>query len=277
MKRFMIVILILSASLCFSSCTLIKRFFYPDYAPEGKEDLYTVAVSNIFGCDGYVSNGEVTYDPTVMVIETDSYGRTLFYYTEYYTTEFVTGYVIMQKSENGEAYYYQYDCYLPYSGALEHDDEKDPEKAKNIFNKEEVDSLKQRNDWDKELDLSKCTKTKIVLRRDSKKDGREFERILKSDLLDHAKELGFEGQDASFYSYEKFCCSDKNGLELYCLACTFYVKNDGSKTQMRRYAVIMNAGKKIRMIDVTGSNDGYDQIKQLMDDCGWEKPKRFDF
>lgn len=74
---FGVLCLVIVVFLSLSSCG------YSKYRGE-QVDLYTVAVNNIFGVSGYISNGEVSYDPGITVIETDPYGRVLFFYNENY-------------------------------------------------------------------------------------------------------------------------------------------------------------------------------------------------
>ena len=66
--------------LLISSCGFLN---YSGYSGE-HTDMYAVAVNNIFGVQGHISNGEVIYDPEIHIVETDNYGRTLFFYSEYY-------------------------------------------------------------------------------------------------------------------------------------------------------------------------------------------------
>mgnify|MGYP006967403959 CR=1 FL=1 len=82
-------------------------------------DLYTVAVHNIFAIYGYESNGEVSYDPDIQIIETDDYGRVLFFYSERYDgytgdgVDYGMAVVIMQSSRDGYVWYYRDRCYMP--------------------------------------------------------------------------------------------------------------------------------------------------------------------
>ena len=92
-----------------SSCGLLN---YSGYSGE-HTDLYAVAVNNIFGVQGYLSNGEAVYDPEIHIVETDNYGRTLFFYSEYYDAldsqiNYGMAFVVMQYSKDGYAYYYDF-------------------------------------------------------------------------------------------------------------------------------------------------------------------------
>ena len=84
MKKITVSICILLIILL-SSCTPIDDFIaktFLDYAGKDR-DLYTAAVANVFGAYGNISNGEVCYSPVMTVIETDDYGRKLYFYSEY--------------------------------------------------------------------------------------------------------------------------------------------------------------------------------------------------
>ena len=151
-RAIILLLVLLSMSLVFASCGYYQ--YNGDYG-----DLYTVAVCNIFGAKGYFSDGEYVCDPIIEIIETDNYGRTLFYYSE--RGPFGCAIVIMQKSDDEYVYYYQDDCYMPYYNvdcAYYFD-------FREIFSDEDINTLKERNDWNKEINVELCTKTQIIIRK----------------------------------------------------------------------------------------------------------------
>jgi len=87
MKRvinFLLMVLLLSLT----SCNILPIFNYKEYS--GKyTDLYTVAVNSVFTSRGFYANGEADLDPNILMLESDNYGRNLFFYSEGYSLELI--------------------------------------------------------------------------------------------------------------------------------------------------------------------------------------------
>ena len=268
-KRIIALILMIFTVIVCSGCSACT------YRYEGNHiDLYTVAVHNVFGADGFLKNGDL-YDPSIEVIETDEYGRVMFFYHEQ-QNKFSIALLIMQKSENGFAYYYQDTCCVAYYTGNIITGEQD---YRNLFTDDQVQVLKDINDWNRPLDLEKCTKTEFV---DQKPDGTlgltedDYDKAIKS----YAAKTGYRGDD-SIFRYAGYCNTDKYGRELY------YVYGVGrdvegigvspeSKTQYFELAMIFNPDKScpeenIYEIDATTENIN-EALKLLKKRCGWNNP-----
>jgi hypothetical protein len=213
-------------------------------------DLYTVAVNNIFKASGYLSNGEVVYDPIIEIIEEDRYGRVMFYYYEgcgYYDKEhmyesayFNDSYTIlvMQKKTDSYVYFYEDYCYESYKK----EDKKFLKDGVFDYTKSNFSELKELNDWNKEIHEEKCTKKPLTTRNKGKLNVSEgtFENIISN----YAKNTGYKGDD-NIYRYDIYNTSDTYGRELY------YVWGVGrdvygegvsptSKSQYYEFAIIFN-------------------------------------
>ena len=238
----------------FSSCIILDYLFnYQGYSGE-HTDLYTVAVNNIFAIDGFTNNGEAVYDPDITVIETDNYGRTLFFYNEsfYETIDYRIAFVIMQKAEDGYAYYYQDICYTnivldescyPQVGEEDYNSKLAQNAAK--LSKDTIEALKEVNDWNSELCLDKCTKSKI---HKDKPDGhRDISTFDFTDaVFKYAKENGYENADFGTCRFFRFCNYDSDGKGLYYVyySVSFDKENDkGTDTTFLEYAVIVTPGE----------------------------------
>lgn len=240
------------------------------------KDLYTVAVYNLFGALGHITNGKAVYNPNIDIIETANYGRTLYYYEE--SGFFGRAIVIMQKSEDNYVYYYQDDCYTPYCYAdslmyPKHLDYSD------IFSEEDFVKLKERNDWNKEIYIEKCTKTQIIDNRKPKgtldiKD-KEFEKAIKAYVIT----LGYKGDD-NIFRVARYCNTDKYGRELY------YVYGIGrdvdgegvspsSKSQDFKFAMIFNPDKTCPIDNIYDISDTsinyYEVVMSLKHSVGWNQ------
>lgn len=147
MKRFLILIV------CLTTLSLVgcKKNYSGDY-PE----LYTVAIHSLLWNKGFSTKTDKFCDPTIEIIENDHYGRVLFQYTEKSFTSDIafSSLVIMQFSTKEYVYYYEDFNFIAkekvsYSDVIVE------------FDSKEIEKLKECNDWDKELNLDKCTKKEI--------------------------------------------------------------------------------------------------------------------
>ena len=244
------------------------------------KDLYTVAINNIFGANGYRSNGEVVYGPYIDVIETDDFGRVFFFYDEGYHNELATAIVIMQKSEGGFVYYYQDICQI--SCTVEKGDYKREElNYLDFFSEEQIESLKEANDWNKPIDIEKCTKNEIV---DSKNDKgglglerEDFDKVIEAYVC----EQGYKGEDIGHLSrFFVHCNTDKYGREIYYVyAVGFDVKGEGispnSEHKTYEFAIIFNPDKSStieNVYEITDPNEIYEAVRQHKENCGWDTP-----
>ena len=252
---------------------LIMILYSCNYHGFGGErtDLYAVAVNNVFGINGYESNGEAIYDPTIEVIETDEYGRTLFLYDEFYYGDigFERAFVIMQKAENGYAYYYQDDCYAPCF-----ETEQDFEKLMDQVDPSIIEELKERNDWNREINESKCTTAKIKKKKPEGKIGIS-ESTVDSAIYKYAKANGYTGTDERTTMLMRYCNSDSSGSELYYVYC-MSMDDDGQGGiiyEPHFYAVIVSPNKMIydgAIAEITDVEEYYEIINDLKERNGWK-------
>lgn len=247
------------------------------------KDFYSVAINNIFGADGNQSNGEAVFDPDIEIIETDSYGRVLFFYDEGYRSEYGTAIVIMQKSENDFVYYYQDICYTP--AILTKDDYwrngDEGISYKDVFSEKEIEALKQANDWNKPLDMEKCTKSPIEDNKDHKGTLGIKEKDFDKPIADYVTAGGYKGKDTdSIYRFSILCNTDKYGRELYYVyGIGSDVKGEGvspdSEHQYFEFAIIFNPDKSCpsgNVYEILDPSGYYDDLLEFKKNCGWDTP-----
>ena len=255
---------ILTLGLClgFFFWTLSRPFTY-----KGKyKDLYTTAVCNIFGIQGYVSGGEILIQPYIEIIEKDNYDRTIFLYQEETSSNdtepfYYGAVVIIQKADSENVYYYD-DCYLPFykpsAQVLDY---------KQLFTEEQIEDFKTRNNWNEEFREDLFFSSKIVTR---PPDGSLS--LKRGDFNNYLQEY-FEGNGGGtkkyVYSYSRFCQTDKNGLELY------YVRGseaiDG-EYKTYDFAFIVNPDKTCPINNIVEIKNIYDTeilLSQLKSNVGW--------
>ncbi len=260
---------IFSALAILFSLTSCFLFNYRGYREENK-DLYTVAVNNIFAARGYLSNGEVLYDPEIYIVETDEYGRTLFFYSEYFngTSEsqydYGMAFVIMQKSDDDYAYFYQDKCY-----SLYFDSTNNWETISENLNNEILEQLKKANDWGLEINTEKCSKAKLT---NKKPEGKLHPEDFEFDYIIYPFEVknGYKGTDRSFCKYSIYCESDSYGKELhYVYGMTMNKTDNGEDVfDTYEYAIILNADGTcsengiVRISDIKNSMALIEELKQ---------------
>ncbi len=109
----------------------------------GDDALYTVAANNLIGAG-------LTVNETTHVIETDSYGRTLFIYRNSGSVfGFKDALCICQTYDDEYTYYYEDDCILLFD-------------SDGNVSDESLTTFKQRNDWNGEMNEDKMTSAPIV-------------------------------------------------------------------------------------------------------------------
>ena len=250
------------------------------YKYRGKHpELYATAVNNVFGASGWRSNGEIVYDPQISIIETDAYGRVLFFYDEYVhwvvdEVRFERTLLIMQGAQDDKVYYYQGICCLPYV-----DTSGEGIEVLQYVDADTLEAFKERNDWGKPMDESKCTQSPLVKRKpEDKLDiGREEYR---ARLFAYDKAHGYTENEKTLYYSGRFCYADKFGRELHYVYVEFAdIGPDGKRTYIGRpYAVIFEPNKKCPEDGIDGieeillPQDSVEQIEALKQRCQWNAP-----
>ena len=186
-------------------CTFSACFFMLPYTGYKGEfpALYTVAVNSLLAVYGYHSHGDALLEP----IEEDSFGRVLFsyheddYYGEGWPNSF--SYLICQKTDETYAYYYP-----DYNFII-----KEWNGADVPFSKEEIDDLKSKNDWEKELDEKGLTRIEIA--RQQKEPEEKMERKDFTVFFQKTAEEKGRGEDKIHVNYVCYLTSDTYGRAIY--------------------------------------------------------------
>lgn len=289
-KLFFVLIYTISATVLLSSCAFLCAVF--EYSYDGEhEDLYTVAVNNIFGIAGYTSNGEISYDPEISIIESDEYGRVLFFYNESFGRgpDYGMAFVIMQMSDEKYVYYYQDICYFPFFDTSDYfyDGLEDDEEYKKALepSAKQIEELKNNNEWNKELNLEKCTKTKISTEEHEENNmSWDFEEKLNDAIFTFAKKRGNKGTDEDPANWYRLCNKDIEGKELYYVHCLRDFTNENGETEYfdNYYAVIVSKNDdnevvipEKAIVEIPDVTKSYEIIKQLKEQNNWQYPWYF--
>lgn len=141
---------------------------YKGYTGEYPQ-LFTVAVNSIPDAKGYIFY-EIRHQPAISLIDEDSQGRLLFCYCEQYNRDAIMYLMVCQSADGKSAYYYE-NAYTfstvsgKVSARIKLYGTKFPSKIVSPmldFTNEQVEALKEENDWNQELNIDKCTKAPII-------------------------------------------------------------------------------------------------------------------
>lgn len=189
-------------------------------------------------------------------------------------------FVIMQKNESGYVYYYQDVCYVPFyddSDYSYHGRNNDDSLRAVELSASEIASLKEKNDWNDELDLDKCTKTKIC---DKMPEGRIKVKswTLDAVIYPYAKAHGYQGSDMRQCRIIKFCNRDKTGKELYYVYCMTADNDASGKTVYGNYvyAVIVDTEHKVPLVrdgaivEIKDPRTYHETIQKLKEQNDWQ-------
>lgn len=241
-KRFrvlLIVCIIFTAIICLCFCFVGCKD--TDWA------LYRVAARQVPAMHNYASEpvAEIT------VLETDDHGRILFQAEKnggaLYNNRKVSAYIICQYKQDEVGYYYPDICYeLEYWAK----GDKELEEAR-------LADLKERNDWNKEIDREKCKGAE-----EAKAAGEN------SDLV---KELFFTETGKESSSIVTFCQDvDAEGRELYAICCV--IESSGLSFESEPYLMIIGKDRKLVLLEkVDDLLKISDSIIQVKEQVGWKE------
>lgn len=139
MKRIIVIILLIFT-------TILTSCRYGWYSGN-RSDLYSVAVNSVLWLNGYSWGADYECDPSIKVIEEDSYGRTMFtYYEKYYKGAGISfsALIICQDSNEKEVFFYEDINYIIKEQTIYAENTKK-------FTDDEIAYLKLINDWNKEI------------------------------------------------------------------------------------------------------------------------------
>lgn len=169
-------------------------------------ELFSMAINNLIGAKGGISS-EITFPPVLEVIEEDFFGRKLFCYYESDDTGVCL--LISQKAESGYVYFYP-DCNFIAAPLVAGnkvdlhgtDIPSTIDNPLNDFKMEEINKLKELNDWNKELREDKMAKAAI---RTKKEDIDVNENFLREIYSNWVKD------ENGFYNYYEPFITDEYG------------------------------------------------------------------
>lgn len=150
-KKYLVVMVLICIFTLLSGCR------YKGYSGKNR-DLYTVAINSLLWNLGHSYGADRVKDSQIEILEEDSYGKKMFiYYERYYAGAKLSfsALIISQHSLDGFVYYFEDSNFLLKKQELFTAQIQE-------FTTEEKNNLKILNDWNKEINLSKCIKKEVT-------------------------------------------------------------------------------------------------------------------
>lgn len=265
-KAAIVALCLFAVGLFFGGCTTKYEGDYPE--------LCALAWDNIPTAQGYISNGEASYDPEIVVLETDAYGRVLFSYAEGYTSA-ITQYVLIMQYQDGQyAYCYADDCYAFITSEA------------SLFDEHEVNlecsqvvALKELNDWGQPINESKCKAVEIA--REKPEGTLKLKNDFFEDMIREYHENSgryIHPKNYSFVWTFQFVTSDDYGRELYVVNSIFDEYTD--KAEIRYvfdFLVVVNPDKsydrQLGLVLLEDARSPQNEVKTVKRQNGWNMPR----
>ncbi len=208
----MILFILLIVFLSFYACHPVEPYVYSG----NDADLYTEAIYSILGADGMRKGLHGYLDIFLDVIDQDEYGRRLFAYSEGFIINSYPSFLfVSQKTENGMVYYYpDYNFIISDESQSSQDEEVSSENAndkqkswwKLDFPDNQIDELKQVNDWGKEINIEKCISQVVVQQKEDPLNKTDKNALYEEFLGEHRNDG---------YVYVIYSTKDDEGKLLY--------------------------------------------------------------
>lgn len=260
-SRLLVIVIIMILLCCFCGCDHEKPFVYSG----DNADLYTEAIHSILGARGYIRIPELGYkgnrDPHIEVVEKDSFGREMFYYSEgdydYYL-------LILQKTEDGVVYYYpdynfiigEMDSTLPQDATTEEEGYFYcyPElQFRGKYTEKQIEDFLAVNDWEQELSVEKCVRQTVTRQKDDPLTNKE-----KNNLYKEVLEKSYSRSSDYFHFF--YLTQDDEGKLLYMV---LDVPDD--------YRMVIVTGGTQRNKIITDMTDYREELATFKQENGWKK------
>jgi len=249
--KIFILILLIHAAVFLSSCNQ-REFEYLGEYPQ----LYTAGAYSLLGMVGHVPNhhiGAVGWQPYIKIYEEDDYGRVLFSYGEDFAhgyREGNKGYLIIQKFDNEFVYFYPYYSFI----------------LSQFYKDDEIDLLKNANNWNQPLYDDGFEKLKIVRQK-------EAGPIPNKQLIDVYYEI-FPEPNLSSRRYApsrmEFLRTDAYGRSIYSAG------NNITYGNIEIIIVLFHADHSFDLdtgsLTITDMNNYQTELRSLMETNGWNTP-----
>ena len=244
MKKSGIILLALFMSLALMGCNS-----YSGYSGEHPE-LYTMAVNSLLWNKGVSTLSDKLCDPTVKIVEQDNYGRTLFQYTEKSFTSNLafSGLLISQTSIDGYVYYYE-DVSFVVKEKVSHSN------VEVNFDLQEIEKLKEANDWNKPIDIEKCV-------------GKEISSSKKEVAAEEKLNEIFSAYDGYYNHFTFFLTEDSYGRSIY-YSSVLIKENDN---YFEKYIVLLfNKDLSYSILEITSLYNYQTELKQFKETHHWNE------
>ena len=140
--------------------------FWSMYIPPGRRlyqgenpELYSIAINSVLGATGSAFDSSPRNLAKTIIIDEDSYGRKMFFYSE---RKMISTYSLHISQTSDDEYVWFYPDYNFISTSEGNPYTKSTEEIRSFFLAEDIEKLKEKNDWNMKINLDKCVKVEIV-------------------------------------------------------------------------------------------------------------------
>ena len=214
-------------------------------------DLYTVAINSVLWNCGWAMGADHPINSHIEIIERDEFGRTLYEYREsfyYFRTISFSALLVSQYTSDGQVYYYE-DCnYIVKEQALF--------QVPNKFESEEIEQLKEVNDWDKPIDTDKCIGKTIAKKKQKNAD---IESAVINSVLNE-----YEETERRHRTFADYLTDDKNGNCIY-----YGVIAQLSREEDIFFVAFVSAEGDIKLFTPSNLFDYNEELKTFKAENGW--------
>ena len=225
-------------------------------------ELESIAVNSLL--DGRGNDG---YGDKIIVIEVDDQGRTLFSYENHGTSYLYENFyslIICQKSDDKYAYYYpDYNFIIT--------------ETKSEMTDEKIEEIKEKNDWNKEINDEKMIKTKVKRIKD--------DYTFKTMRINEFRDMIFEVFKKKNDNYGQICSITyflSDAYDRHIFLVIIEAKNEESvslswkEQYIGSYVVMINSDeifdKDNGIMELVNHYNYQDQLKAFKDANNWDKP-----
>lgn len=232
------IVCLLVVALLFSGCRYEYRGEYLD--------LYTVAINSVLWTFGASPQTDFAGDPLIEIMEEDDFGRVLFRYTEKYFSPNISfsSLIILQSKKNDFAYYYE-DCNFISKEKSYYSDEPA------IFDLDDINELKNINDWNQPVNFDKCVK-------------KDFVSYKKTLSLTDNQEKNILSKFPQFHSIPLFLLTENKNGDKLC-----YGKLIGYQEELKYIVIILKNDSTFSIFEPNDLYNYQEELKMFKEQNSW--------
>ena len=211
-------------------------------------DLFTAAINSVLWNCGHSQGADRPIDSKIEILETDEYGRTLFTYMEARYTRRTMKYsalLVAQYTSDDQVFYYE-DCnYIVKDRSVSL-----------TFGQNEMEHLKEINDWNKPINADKCI-GKTIIRK--KQTNSEIENAVINKVITE-----YDASDYQHFTFADYLTDDKNGNSIF-----YGIIDRSSSEEVIFFVAFVSANGEIKIFTPSDLFNYNEELKAFKAENGW--------